>query len=169
MYTIDDNKVFLHDKIICDISCECVCIDNNSPKWRIIYDSDNGVVSITIGNIYIGFIDPELIDISGDFCEKMEQVKNMFHNKTIDEELCDYVKTLIEKINPRFATIVDHIYVYDENDDSAYKEIRISELDLKLTEQLSKAIDIPIYEIIKSQILDVFISTSRTNMKSARK
>ena len=174
MYVIKYKCLFENEILMCRLIQYCVRVYNDViGEWNISYYYHTKTIYIKIGDIFYDGIDPNLIDSSGDFYEKMEQIIDMIRSGSVNKELCDYLKLVIKKISLRYAIIVDHVYVYDENDNSEYMERpHAYNLKLKLTQRLNEVHHINesiAYNIIKTQVFNIFASTLYTNIKSARK
>ncbi len=48
----------------------------------------------------------------------MKQVKNMIHDNLVNEELCDYMKSLIRRMDLRYNAVINYVYNRGEHDDS---------------------------------------------------
>ena len=169
MYVINGNTLYLDEQLMCYINLFYVTIVSYGDAWQISWCLSTKTVDICIGAIRYSGVYTEIIDSSGDFSIKMEQIINMIVSKSVDEELCDYLKSVIDKTSFRYNILINHVYVLDENDNFDNVEtLYFYGLKLKFTQQL-KTCDASSHDMIKTQIFDVFISTLCNNIKSARK
>lgn len=192
MYHITKKTLFSNNKCICSVYADYIIVYDGCGYgyWRLrYYDVRKKPAKLKTRR----FEFKELSIINGDIAyrdeylpdERLDKVRQMLTSGIIDTDLCDYVRSIFEKIDAKHDIIVNDLYIYQ---DRVAKDVfmlnnsvqlrgntlLILDYEYKLEDSFALSISngsISIDTAYRSIILQIFYTliTNNANMKSARK